>query len=122
MIALSRSVLLVWACLLPTLAQAELWSASRVQGRPDPPHAFTTEQVLTQLPLQNVTDMVPVPGSAQWLIAENGGKIWSVAHDTTATEPTLAIDVKALHPACDQSRCRTCSTIGKIMLKFGRIL
>jgi putative heme-binding domain-containing protein len=89
--------------LLPTLllAQAQPWSTSRVQGKPEPPHAFVTEQVLASVSLQNVTDMVPGPGLAQWLIAENGGKIWCVSQESPEPKADLAIDIKALHPACD---------------------
>lgn len=100
-----RCLGLLTACLLPLLAaRAELWTTSRIQGRPEPPPPFTTEQVLTGLPLQNVTDMVPVPGGGQWLIAENGGKIWSVPAESApdaASRAALAIDLKALHPKCD---------------------
>ena len=88
-------------CLLPVLASAEAWTTSRVHGSPEPPHAFVSEQVFTDIALSNVTDMVPVPGSGQWLIAENGGKVWCVPHDVGANKAELAIDMKALHPACD---------------------
>lgn len=101
MTASLRCLGLLWACLFPALVEAELWTTSRIQGRPEPPHLFISEPVLPGLALNNVIDLVPVPGSAQWLIAENGGKIWAAANDTTAPQPALALDMKALHPACD---------------------
>lgn len=45
--------------------------------------------------------MVPVPGSGQWLIAENGGNIWCVPDDFGATEASVAINIPALHRDCD---------------------
>ncbi|MEQ1851628.1 MAG: PQQ-dependent sugar dehydrogenase [Chthoniobacteraceae bacterium] len=68
---------------------------------PGPPRPFVAEQVFTQIPLANALDMVAVPGLGQWLIAENGGKILAVADDTATAEVDVAVDLKAVHPACD---------------------
>jgi hypothetical protein len=62
--------------LLSPLAGAEPWTTSRLQGSPEPPAPFVSEPVFGRVELRNVTDMVPVPGLAQWLIAEDGEKIW----------------------------------------------
>lgn len=93
--------LLAGISLLYSPAHAAPWTSSRMQGSPEPPHAFVSEQVFGSIALSNVTDMVPVPGSAQWLIAENGGKIWCVPNDHGATKAEVAIDIKALHIASD---------------------
>ena len=95
---MNRPHLLAAFSLLPVLAHAATWTTSQVQGSPEPPHAFVAEQVFASIPLNNVIDMVPVPGLGQWLIAENGGKIWCVANEANAD---IAIDMKALHPDCD---------------------
>lgn len=87
--------------LLPALASAELWTTSRIQGSPEPPHAFVSERVFADIALSNVTDMVPAPGLSQWLIAENGGKVWCVPNDLKAAKADVVIDMKALHPGCD---------------------
>ncbi len=83
------------------LAQAEPWTTSRIQGSPEPPHAFISERIFSGVALTNALDMIPVPGLAQWLIAENGGRIVCVPDDPTAGKASVAIDIKTLHPACD---------------------
>lgn len=92
---------LIVISLLSGLSHAAEWPGSRVQGSPEPPHAFITEQIFTDLPLKNVTDMVPAPGLGQWLLAENAGKIWCVANAENSATADLTIDLKALHPECD---------------------
>ena len=89
--------------LLCTLATAEetRWTTSRIHGSPLPPKPFVTEQVWTKVPLNNALDLVPVPGLAQWLIVENGGKIWALPQDLQAEKADLALDLKALHPKVD---------------------
>jgi putative heme-binding domain-containing protein len=90
--------------LLAASAFAEVrtpWVASRIHGTPEPPKPFVAEQIYPQIPLSNALDMVPVPGSAQWLIAENGGKIWSVPDDPTAAKADLVADLKTSRPALD---------------------
>jgi hypothetical protein len=81
----------------------EPWTASRVQGSPEPPKPFVAEQVFTKLTLANALDLVAAPGLAQWLIVENGGKIWAVPDDPATAQADLALDLKALHPACDHA-------------------
>lgn len=98
---MNRYYLLACISLLHVSARAEPWTTSRVQGSPEPPHAFVSEQVFANIALSNVTDMVPVPGSGQWLIAENGGKVWCVPNEHAAAKAEVAIDMKALHATCD---------------------
>lgn len=93
--------LFVFLALLQTLAQAQQWTTSRVQGSPEPPYPYVSEQVFRAIPLANVTDMVPVPGLGQWLLAENEGKIWCVPNDPKTAKADLAISIKDLHSACD---------------------
>lgn len=81
--------------------QAAQWTSSRLRGSPEPPHAFISEAVFTEIKLANALDMIPAPHADQWLIAENGGKIWAVPNEVSAASADLAIDIKALHPACD---------------------
>jgi putative heme-binding domain-containing protein len=87
--------------LLPSHVHAGSWATSRVQGSPEPPHAFVSEPAFAGVALSNVTDMVPVPGLAQWLIAENGGKVWCVPDDPKTSKADVAIDMKALHSGSD---------------------
>lgn len=78
--------------LLYSPAHAEPWTSSRELGSPQPPPAFVSEQVFASIALSNVTDMVPVPGSGQWLIAENKGKIWCVPNDHGAQHLSWSYD------------------------------
>lgn len=77
------------------------WTTSRIQGTPEPPKPFVAEQVFAKITLSNALDMVPVPGLEQWLVAENGGKIRTVPDDPDTAQSDIAIDLKAVHPACD---------------------
>ena len=77
------------------------WTTSRIQGTPEPPKPFIAEQVFEKITLANALDMVPVPGLNQWLIAENGGKIWAVPNDIDTAQADIAIDLKASHSTCD---------------------
>lgn len=98
---MNRLHLLAAIGLLNAPAQAEPWTTSRIQGSPEPPHAFVSERVFGSIALSTALDMIPVPGLAQWLIAENGGTIWCVPDDVTATKASVAIDIKSLHKDCD---------------------
>lgn len=77
------------------------WKTSRIQGTPEPAKPWVAEQIYTQIPFANALDMVPVPGGDQWLIAENGGKIWSVPTDIRAAKAELVVDLKKDRPALD---------------------
>jgi putative heme-binding domain-containing protein len=79
------------------------WTSSRIHGSPLPPKAYVAEQVFTKVPLNNALDMVPVPGLAQWLFVENGGKIWVTPNDLNTSQADVAIDLKTLHPALDHA-------------------
>src|ERR1700722_19401913 len=79
--AMPRPCLLVILSLLIAGARAEPWTSSHVQGNPEPPHPYIVERVFAKVRLNNVTDMVLAPGLAQWLIAENEGKVWSLPDD-----------------------------------------
>jgi len=101
------ALFLLWLMgLIHAPASATTWTASHFRGRPEPAHRFISEPIFTHLTLKNVTDLVFVPGHNQWLIAENTGKIWSAPadpppHANPPSAATLALDLKALHPACD---------------------
>lgn len=79
------------------------WTTSRVHGSPEPPKPFVSEQAFTGVTFDSALDMVPVPGLGQWIIVENGGKLWSMPDDPQTTQPTLALDLKAMHPAVDHA-------------------
>ncbi len=79
------------------------WTTSRIQGSPEPPKPFVAEQVFTGVTFTNALDMVPVPALGQWVVAENGGKIWALPNDPQTKQATVALDLKALHPKVDHA-------------------
>lgn len=80
---------------------SDYWTTSRIQGTPEPAKPFVAEQVFAGVALNSALDMGPVPGLNQWLFVENGGKLWCVPNDITATKAEVALDLKALHSTCD---------------------
>jgi len=80
---------------------SDYWTTSRIQGTPEPAKPFVAEQVFAGVALNSALDMGPVPELNQWLFVENGGKLWCVPNDITATKAEVALDLKALHPNCD---------------------
>lgn len=74
------------------------WTTSRIHGSPEAPKPYIAAQVFSQISLNNVLEMIAVPGARRFVVVEQNGKIHSFADapDTTAKE--LLIDLKADHP------------------------
>lgn len=82
------------------------WTTSRIQGSPEPPKPFVSKQVFAWVTFDSALDMASVPGLGQWIIVENSGKLWSMPDDVQTAQTaqtTLALDLKALHPAVDHA-------------------
>jgi putative heme-binding domain-containing protein len=87
-----RILPLLFVSLTCIAADSAWWTQSRVQGTPEPAKPFTAVPFITHPDLVNITDLVAVPGSSDWLIATGDGKLW---HATpTAGDATL-------HPVID---------------------
>jgi putative heme-binding domain-containing protein len=74
------------------------WASSRLSGSPEPARPYLAEQVYASSPLKNAQDMLPLPGSGRMLIAELGGKIWSVSETDLTAPAELWLDLKTVHP------------------------
>ena len=104
--AMHRLAVFAFSLAAAANARAEVlepWTISRIIGSPEPPRPFVAEQVFAQLTLANALDLVAAPGLRQWLVVENGGKIWAVPDDFATAQADVAIDLKALHPKCDHA-------------------
>lgn len=91
----------MFVCVTSHAAEPAHWTTGRVRGTPEPPKPFVAGRVFAGIDLSNVLDMVAVPGLDQWAFVQNEGRILVVANDLRATQTTVALDVKAAHPACD---------------------
>lgn len=84
--------------------QRELWTGSRIEGRPDPPDPYTTELAFPQLKFVEPLSMCLVPGSNRLCVATRAGKIYTFENDRNVAEADLLIDLKkqvyavAFHP------------------------
>lgn len=83
--------------LTATLAAREPWTTSRIQGSPEPPRPYTTEQVFSSIQLQNVLEIIAVPGESRLLMVEDKGPIWQVSDQPDASEKHLVIDLSKSH-------------------------
>lgn len=101
---LSTAALLVGGGLLPPTglhaASKTPWLGNRVSGSPNPPAPYTTERAFPKLRFQNPVDLALVPGTGRFMVAEQGGKLWTF--DTTAGAAVetrdLALDIRSFHP------------------------
>ena len=90
------SFLLVSVLAAPSHAR-EGWTTSRIQGSPEPPLPYISEPAFADLALQNVLEIIAVPGQEQLLMVEDKGKVWSVPDHADTSEKNLVIDVAKLH-------------------------
>ena len=77
------------------------WTTSRIQGSPELAKPFIADEILTQQDVADVLEIVSLPGKI--IVAENGGKIWSLPRDLSASTKDLMIDLKAKYPALDHT-------------------
>ena len=79
------------------------WTTSHIDGSPEPPKAFTSEPILSQLKFREALDLALVPGSGRWLVLERKGKILSVPTKGDATAVDEVADLLTLHPKLDNA-------------------
>jgi putative heme-binding domain-containing protein len=99
-LALGLSVLNGQAQTPATTLTRTPWTTSRVQGSPEPPKPFTTVPAFAALEFREALEMIAVPGQGRMLVVEKAGRLLTFPNrpDDAALEPTVAIDLKALHP------------------------
>src|SRR5437868_4491797 len=57
------------------------WTSSRVIGSPEPPSPYRTERIFSKLKFVEPLEMVVLPGSDRFVLAEHAGKIYSFPND-----------------------------------------
>lgn len=72
------------------------WTTSRIQGTPDPPLPYVTEQVFADLELQQPTTLTCVPGTDRMIVTQLEREIVSFAPEDPATV-SVALDLKRVH-------------------------
>ena len=79
------------------------WTTSHIDGSPEPPKAFTSEPILSQLKFREALDLALVPGSGRWLVLERKGKILSVPTKGDPAAVDEVADLLTLHPKLDNA-------------------
>lgn len=99
---LRRFIVIGWMCLFACLSigcvcaeqrQSPAWTTSRIKGTPDPPLPFTIERVFDDVELTHPTEMIRVPGTDRWVVAETHARIRSFSAGDDR-DPRIAINMK----------------------------
>jgi putative heme-binding domain-containing protein len=72
------------------------WTTSQFRGSPDPPLPYRAEWIFPQIHFKNPTVLTNAPGSNRLFVAEQAGKIYSIANGPGATEADLFLDCAQL--------------------------
>jgi putative heme-binding domain-containing protein len=72
------------------------WTASRIQGSPEPPKPYVAETVFNGLAINEGLEMVALNG--RLFVVERRGKIWSFEENATVPKADLFVDMKTLKP------------------------
>jgi uncharacterized repeat protein (TIGR03806 family) len=86
------------------LEKRELWTTSKVKGSPEPPASYQLVRTYPKLKFFEALDLVAMPGSKAWVVAERPGKVYTFEARSDRPEPKLMLDVKrmiygvVLHP------------------------
>jgi len=73
-------------------AQRTPWTTSRVTGSPNPPAPLAVERVFPGIKFENPVDFAPLPRGDRWVVADQGGRLWTFRNTPGATERELALD------------------------------
>jgi putative heme-binding domain-containing protein len=89
-LAVGAAVCAAWAVDSPAAAQRKPWTTSRVIGSPEPPPAYRTVNVFPKVRLEHPLLCVRAAGLDRFFVAEQAGRIYSIANRPDATaEPFL---------------------------------
>ena len=98
--ALPLFLLLLLPVLRPLPLGAALrpaWTSNRVIGSPNPPALFAVERLLGSRSFDHPVDFLVHPDGRLLLVAEQGGKLWSVDTQSGEGSPQLVADFRRLH-------------------------
>jgi len=74
------------------------WTSSRLVGSPEPPSPYRTEPVFPRLKFVEPLELVAIPGSDRFVLAEHAHNIFSIPNDPACSHPDLFADMKQLDP------------------------
>lgn len=72
------------------------WTTSHFRGRPEPPPPFRAERMFPKLTFKQPTVLTNAPGTDRMFIAEQAGKVYSIANDPQVAQADLMLDVADL--------------------------
>lgn len=80
------------------------WTTSKVRGSPDPPLPYRAQRVFPNIHFQNPTVLSSAPGTDRLFVAEQTGKIYSIANDPSVAAADLFLDCATLVSALSFER------------------
>src|SRR5687768_12206549 len=81
-----------------TLEKRSAWTSSRITGSPEPPSPYRTERIFPKLKWVEPLEMVALPGSDRFVLAEHAGKIYSFPNDPNCESADVFADMKQWKP------------------------
>ena len=81
---------------------AATWTSSRINGTPDPPPPYRTEQVFADVSLENPTEMIRIPGTDRWCVLQLNGTVVSF-RDGGNRDLTTMVELKKSRPKTTRS-------------------
>src|SRR6516225_10369382 len=72
------------------------WTGSKFRGSPDPPLPYRAERVFANIHFKEPTVLTNAPGTNRMFVAEQMGKIFSIANDPKAAAADLFLDCTTL--------------------------
>ncbi|MBD3673288.1 MAG: PQQ-dependent sugar dehydrogenase [Planctomycetaceae bacterium] len=70
------------------------WTASRIQGTPEPPPQYRAAEAYPKLKFDRPTVLTTIPNSNRLVLAEQHGRLYSFPDDSTVEKADLFIDLK----------------------------
>src|SRR6266567_6921439 len=74
------------------------WTTSRITGSPEPPLPYRTEPVFPKLKFVEPLELVALPGSDRFVLAEHAHNLFSIPNDPACSHADLFADMKQLDP------------------------
>jgi hypothetical protein len=97
------AALWVSATLMAAVPTRTPWTTSRIEGTPEPPLPFVSEQLRPELEMAEALELAAIPGTDRFLVVERRGKVSSFSLHGTAATPDLIVDLLSLHPKLDNA-------------------
>jgi putative heme-binding domain-containing protein len=88
-----RALVLAVSLAVPSAAQREPWTTSRIHGSPEPPKPFQVERIYTNITFVNPLDAGTVPGTHRLVVVEQRARLWTI-EDENAKEADPFADLK----------------------------